>query len=55
MKEYTITWEIQVTADDPLEAVKYVFDKYFRQDHTATNFMVKTPEGYEITFDFNPE
>lgn len=40
-KEYTVRWEIEVSADTPEEAVRSVFEDFFRQGTDATVFDVK--------------
>lgn len=40
-KQFTVKWEIQVSAENPFEAALKVWKKYFKNDHTACCFTVK--------------
>lgn len=39
--EYRVTWCIDVGADSPEEAAKYVWQRYFHHGHSATIFEVQ--------------
>lgn len=49
-KEYTVRWEIEVSAESEEEAARLIHQDYFKQDHFATVFEVTERNApYDIT------
>lgn len=40
-QEYSIRWEISIDAESPEDAVRQVYNDYFKHDHSAQVFDVK--------------
>ncbi len=56
VKSYFITWEIEVTAKDPIDAARIAFEMQQDPDTLATCFKVTEQDGEEtITIDLLEE
>lgn len=53
MKEYTVSWDIQLDAESPLEAAKKAFAIMRDPDSLATCFDVIAPNGECIGIDLH--
>lgn len=54
MREYTVTWTIQVDGDSPLEAAETALGM-LREGTTAWAFTVEDKDGHSVEVDFGHE
>lgn len=55
MKDYTVTWTIDIYADSPLEAAKLARDSQIQPDTSALVFYTFTAEGEACRVDLLPD